>query len=236
MLQLILSAFTLGILGSFHCVGMCGPIAMALPLKEESDWGKFSGAMLYNSGRITTYTFFGLAFGLIGRSFSIFGYQQWVSIGLGVSILIVLLLPKKITAQFGQNSITAFFAKIRSSLGKLFAKKNHASLYSIGLLNGLLPCGLVYMAAALAIATGAVGKGMMFMAFFGLGTLPMMWGMAFFGTFVRISLRQKIRKAYPYFMTIIALLLILRGLGLGIPYVSPRIDLGQHLVPVSCGK
>ncbi|MDE3211829.1 MAG: sulfite exporter TauE/SafE family protein [Bacteroidota bacterium] len=236
MLQIFLSAFTLGILGSFHCVGMCGPIAMALPLKEQSDWGKFSGALIYNLGRITTYSVFGLVFGLIGRSFGFFGYQQGVSIILGVLILISIFLPSKITTRYGQNILTNFFTKIRSSIGTLFSKRNRTSLYTIGLLNGLLPCGLVYMAAALAIATGAVVRGIVFMMAFGLGTLPLMWGMAFFGSFIKMSLRQKIRKAYPYFMTAIALLLILRGLGLGIPFVSPRIAMGQHMAPISCGK
>lgn len=118
----------------------------------------------------------------------------------------------------------AFFEKIRAALGQLFFKKNYSSLFSIGLLNGLLPCGLVYMAAAGAVATGDVVNSVLFMAFFGLGTLPVMWSVAFFGNYVSIGLRQKIRKAYPYMMALMACLLILRGLGLGIPYVSPTVN------------
>lgn len=236
MLQIILSAFSIGIFGSFHCVGMCGPIAMALPLRNQSDWSKFSGALVYNLGRITTYAAFGLFFGLLGKGFGIWGYQQWLSVVLGLLILIALFFPSNVTFRYGQNILNSFFTKIRSSIGALFSKKSRASLYTIGLLNGMLPCGLVYMAAALAIATGAVGKGMVFMIAFGLGTLPLMWGMAFFGSFINLGLRQKIRKAYPYFMTAIALLLILRGLGLGIPFISPRMDMGHHMAPLSCGK
>jgi uncharacterized protein len=236
MMQLLISAFAMGILGSFHCVGMCGPIAMSLPLQKDSSWGKLSGSVLYNFGRITTYSFFGLVFGLIGRTFTFFGYQQWLSILLGVLILIVLILPRSLPVYNSQNFIISFFANIRKSLGKLFSRKNYVSVYSIGLLNGLLPCGLVYMAAAVAIATGHVEKGILFMIFFGLGTLPVMWGISFFGSYIGLEIRHRIRKIYPYFMAVIACLLILRGLGLGIPYVSPKINMGNSSVSISCGN
>ena len=62
MSQLVLAAFMMGLLGSFHCVGMCGPIALSLPLKHDSDWAKFSGALFYNSGRIITYSCFWFPF------------------------------------------------------------------------------------------------------------------------------------------------------------------------------
>jgi uncharacterized protein len=78
MIQLVIAAFAMGMVGSFHCIGMCGPIALSLPLKKESSWGKFSGAILYNLGRITTYIAFGLVFGLLGKSVALFGYQQWL--------------------------------------------------------------------------------------------------------------------------------------------------------------
>ena len=236
MVQLIVAAFVMGMVGSFHCIGMCGPIALSLPLNQESSWGKFSGTMFYNFGRITTYAGFGLIFGLIGKSVALFGYQQWLSITLGILILVVLILPKKISSYYNRNFIISFFGRLRASIGKLFLKKNYSSLYSIGLLNGLLPCGLVYMAAAIAIATGDTTNSIFFMAFFGLGTLPMMWGIAFFGNYVSIGIRKNIRKAYPYLMTILACLLILRGLGLGIPYVSPKADMAKKAVPVCCEK
>ncbi|MEO8862476.1 MAG: sulfite exporter TauE/SafE family protein [Ginsengibacter sp.] len=234
MAQLIIAAFMMGSLGSFHCVGMCGPIALSLPLKDTSAWGKFSGALFYNSGRIITYTIFGFIFGSIGKSVAFFGYQQWLSIILGVVIILFIILPKRVSSFKNNNFILLFLEKLRSSIGKLFLKKNFPSLFSIGLLNGLLPCGLVYMAAAVAVSTGDVANSMIFMAFFGLGTLPMMWGIAFFGNYVSIGLRQKIRKAYPYMMTLLACLLILRGMGLGIPYVSPKVNVEKKDVINCC--
>ena len=223
MIQLIVAAFTMGLLGSFHCVGMCGPLALSLPLSTNTIWSKFSGAFLYNTGRIITYSVFGFVFGLIGKSASLFGYQQWLSISLGVLIIFFVILPKRISVFSHKNLITVFFEKIRSGLGNLFSRKNYSSLFFIGLLNGLLPCGLVYMAAAAAVATGDIVDSILFMAFFGLGTLPIMWSLAFFGNYVSIGIRQKIRRAYPYMMMMMGCLLILRGMGLGIPYISPEM-------------
>ncbi len=236
MVQLIVAAWMMGLLGSFHCVGMCGPIALSLPLKNDNAWSKFSGALLYNSGRVVTYTSFGFLFGLVGKSVALFGYQQWLSIFLGLLIIFFIIIPKRISFFKHQNFALVFFEKLRFSIGKLFSKQNFSSLFSIGLLNGLLPCGLVYIAAAAAVATGDVLNSMAFMAFFGLGTLPMMWSVAFFGNYVSISLRQKIRKAYPYMMLLMACLLILRGMGLGIPYVSPKVSVEKSAIQDCCTR
>ena len=129
-----------------------------------------------------------------------------------------------------------FFERLRSALGRLFSTKNYSSLFSIGLLNGLLPCGLVYMAAAGAVATGNILNSVFFMASFGLGTLPMMWSIAFFGNYVSIGIRQKIRRAYPYLVTFMACLLILRGMGLGIPYLSPEMKTEKANIIECCAK
>ncbi len=236
MLQLILAAFAMGLLGSFHCVGMCGPLALSLPIADNSFWSKFFGALLYNAGRIVTYSVFGLVFGIIGKSVALFGFQQWLSIIMGILIIFFVILPKRLSSFSNQKGVFLFFENIRRKLGNLFFKKNHSSLFAIGLLNGLLPCGLVYMAAAGSLATGDVANGVLFMAFFGLGTLPIMWSIAFFGNYIGISIRQNIRKAYPYMMMLMACLLILRGLGLGIPYVSPKVDVNKKVIHSCCIK
>ena len=237
MLQLFFVAFMIGIVGSFHCVGMCGPLALSLPLSNNSMAAKFIGALMYNAGRIVTYSFFGLVFGLIGQTAALFNFQQWLSIIIGVVILLFIIVPKKYKMQYSASSYTTgFFTKLRSRLSKLFTQKNHSSLFVIGLLNGLLPCGLVYMAVAGSLATGDVVESILFMAFFGLGTLPIMWSIAFFGNYVGLGIRQKIRRAYPYMMALMACLLILRGMGLGIPYVSPKLNTEKHAVQGCCSK
>ncbi len=230
MAPVFIAAFTMGLLGSFHCVGMCGPLALSLPVNNGNTWSKFTGAVLYNAGRICTYSLFGVLFGAIGRSVAFFGYQQWLSVSLGVLIILFIILPKRVRLFKGGHFLLTFLEKLRAALGRLFFKKNSASLFAIGLLNGLLPCGLVYMAAAGAVASGSMTSSISFMAFFGLGTLPMMWSMAFFGNYVSAGFRQQIRKAYPYMMSFIACLLILRGIGLGIPYLSPKMDMGKKQI------
>ncbi|MBK7122455.1 MAG: sulfite exporter TauE/SafE family protein [Chitinophagaceae bacterium] len=237
MISLFLVAFSIGIVGSFHCVGMCGPLALSLPLSQNSLMAKFSGALLYNAGRIVTYSAFGLVFGLIGQTAALFGFQQWLSIVAGAIILLFIIMPKKYTInRMVSGKATSFFTGLRNRLGLLFTKKNNSSLFVIGLLNGLLPCGLVYMAVAGAIAAGDVFSSVMFMASFGLGTLPVMWSIAFFGNYIGVSVRQKIRRAYPFMMALMACLLILRGMGLGIPYVSPELNTQKTEVHGCCIK
>lgn len=233
MTALILAALLMGALGSFHCVGMCGPLAISLPLNDNNNRAKFFGAILYNAGRVVTYSLIGLLFGIVGKSFALFGFQQWLSVILGVLIIVFVILPKRTTSLKKPGTGIWLMEKLRSRLGSLFQKKNQASLFTIGMLNGLLPCGLVYMAVAGAVATGDITGSVLFMAFFGLGTLPVMWGVAFFGNYVSLQFRQRIRRAYPYMLLLMACLLILRGMGLGIPYVSPEMKADQSQ-PVNC--
>lgn len=219
----ILAAITLGFLGSFHCIGMCGPIALTIPLNRESKLNIFSGTVIYNIGRITTYSIIGLLFGFLGKSFVIAGWQSILSIALGISILIILLLPNISKKYFPTSFLMIFLEKLKSKIRILFGIKTLISLYSIGILNGLLPCGLVYMAIAGSVATGDEIKGAVFMAGFGLGTLPAMMLVSFIRDYITIGFRENIRKLVPVFVGIMALLLILRGLNLGIPYISPSI-------------
>ncbi len=237
ILAFLIVALSLGFLGSFHCVGMCGPIALALPLGKSS-WGrKFSGVLLYNVGRALTYGVFGLLFGLLGKGFVIGGYQQWLSIGLGVLILVGLLLPSRLTSSVGLFRFAAHVVqRLKSSIGKLFTNGSMASLFTIGLLNGFLPCGLVYMGIAGAIATGDAFKGSMFMMAFGLGTLPAMLAVSVAAGSISLAWRNKIRKAVPVFVGAMALVLILRGMNLGIPYISPELNKTDCTKHSCCSK
>lgn len=226
MITLFITALIMGAVGTFHCIGMCGPLALALPVVTDNSTSRFFSTLLYNLGRVTTYSILGAVFGIAGSSIAFFGYQQMLSIILGIVIIIFILIPKNTFTS--QKAVMRFFEKIRTSLGKLFIRKNYHSVYFIGLLNGLLPCGLVYLAIAGAVSTGSVLKSSLFMAAFGLGTLPVMWSIAFFGGFINIRVRQGIKKLYPYVMFTMAILLIIRGLGLNIPYLSPSVNNHGH--------
>ena len=224
-MNIFLPALTLGFLGSFHCVGMCGPIALALPLNHDSWLSKISGTLIYNFGRILTYALLGGLFGLLGQSLVIAGYQQIVSITLGVAILILVLLPNKTHSRYKLTSfIYAYVGKLKQRLSILFKKKSYSSLFFIGTLNGMLPCGLVYLGIAGAIASGSSVQGSIFMVSFGLGTLPAMLTLSLLGNSISLNFRNKINKAVPVFVVAMALLLIVRGMNLGIPYVSPQMS------------
>lgn len=214
----LFTAFLLGAMGSFHCVGMCGPLALSLPFADNNVSSIFTGSLLYNAGRITTYAFLGALIGGIGLTASTFGIQQWLSVLFGSVILIILIINKR---KITQSNSLPFYNVIRKQLGKLYNKRTNASFYFIGVLNGLLPCGLVYIAMAGSASMHSYLESAAFMMAFGLGTLPLMWSVIFFGNVVNLQIRNKIKSLYPYMMGLMACLLIIRGLGLGIPYVSP---------------
>ncbi|WP_445736533.1 sulfite exporter TauE/SafE family protein [Mariniflexile sp.] len=219
---MLISAFVLGLLGSFHCVGMCGPIAFMLPVDRTNAYKKISQISLYHIGRLLAYSLIGLVFGLIGKSLSIFGFQQQLSIAIGVLMIVVVIIPQKTFNKYNVSKpIYKGVSKVKSALGNALKKKTADTFLTIGFLNGFLPCGLVYMAVFAAIAGGNALNGSLYMAVFGLGTIPLMTTAIYFSQFLKGSARQKIQKAIPMFVVLIGLLFILRGLGLGIPYLSP---------------
>jgi sulfite exporter TauE/SafE len=228
MMPLLLTALIMGALGSLHCVGMCGPLALALPVWSSNPLAKFGSGLLYNLGRVTTYAMLGAVLGLMGASFTMGGFQQAFSITMGALMLLYLFWPAHFLLLKKKPIFPQFFESVRNMLGKLYFKKNYFAIYSIGLLNGFLPCGLVYMAIAGALSTGSVLNSSLFMATFGLGTLPVMWAVAFFGGLASIELRVQIKKAYPYLVFVMACLLIIRGLNLNIPYLSPTVETSAH--------
>lgn len=225
-MNLIFAAISLGFLGSFHCVGMCGPIALSLPIKNHSGFGKLSSILSYNFGRALTYSVLGLLFGLIGESFALFGMQQALSVVLGSIILLSVVIPVHYTNKFQiTQPLFRFFNALKTKMTNLFQKRSLSSLFTIGLLNGLLPCGLVYIAIAGAIASGSAVKGAVFMAGFGLGTIPLMMTLSWFVNLINPRFRSGLRFAFPYLVSVMAILMILRGMNLGIPYISPKMEI-----------
>lgn len=219
---MLITAFVLGLLGSFHCVGMCGPIAFLLPVDRANAIKKASQIALYHIGRLLAYSIIGLVFGLIGKSLYLFGFQQRLSIAIGILMIVIILIPQTVFNKYNLSKpIYKLISKVKSALGSALKKKTADTFLTIGFLNGFLPCGLVYMAVFAAIAGGNAFNGSLYMAFFGLGTIPLMTTAIYFSEFLKGTVRQKIQKAIPVFVVLIGILFILRGLGLGIPYLSP---------------
>ena len=232
---MLISALIFGLLGSFHCVGMCGPIAFLLPVDHKNNVRKLGQISLYHFGRLSSYAIIGLLFGLLGKSFSLFGLQQQLSILVGALMILVILLPyKKFSKYNGSKPIFKIVSKVKSNLGKQLKRKSPDTFYTIGFLNGFLPCGLVYMAVFGAIASGTALEGSLYMAVFGLGTIPLMTTAIYLGNFINLNIRSKIRKAVPVFVILIGLLFILRGMGLGIPYLSPMEITREITATQSC--
>lgn len=217
-------AFLTGFLGSLHCIGMCGAIVMALP-KSTGKFGKWLiGRLLYNSGRITTYGILGVIVGILGHGIKIAGFQQWLSIIMGVAILIALFFSYSLEQQIVKIPILdKFFFRLKQNLGKLLAINSHSSLYSIGLLNGLLPCGFVYLGLAGAMNSGCWECGGKYMLLFGLGTLPALLGFSFVMQFIPKNFFNS-SLIFRSMMVIFAFMLITRGLNLGIPFLSPNMN------------
>jgi sulfite exporter TauE/SafE len=219
---MIFSAFVLGLLGSFHCVGMCGPIAFMLPLDRTNTFKKITQITIYHVGRLLAYAIIGLVFGLLGKSFYLFGFQQQLSIAIGILMILVVVIPQQTFNKYNfSKPIYKMISKVKSGLGQALKKKTTDTFLTIGFLNGFLPCGLVYMAVFAAIASYNASNGSLYMVIFGLGTIPLMTTTIYFSNFLKGSARQKIQKVIPVFVILIGTLFILRGLGLGIPYISP---------------
>jgi sulfite exporter TauE/SafE len=219
---MLYTALILGLLGSFHCVGMCGPIAFLLPLDRENRGTRILQLSSYHFGRILTYSLLGLLFGIAGNTLHFFGIQQQLSIGMGIVMIISILAPIRFTNKFSvTRPIYKLVGKVKNALGAALKKKEPETFFIIGFLNGLLPCGLVYMAVFGAIALGKPLQGSVYMALFGIGTIPLMTTAIYLGNFLTNNIKQRILKVIPVVVVVIGLLFILRGLGLGIPYVSP---------------
>lgn len=219
---MLYTAFIFGLISSFHCIGMCGPIAMMLPVDRDNQAKKVTQIITYHLGRLTAYASIGLVFGLLGRGLFLAGMQQKLSLFIGVAMILVILIPERVLARHNfSKPVFVLISKVKSTLGKQFKNKSYKSLFTIGLLNGFLPCGMVYVALFGAIAMQNEVLGIVYMVLFGLGTVPMMSSVVYLQSFLTVSVRNKIQKAIPYVAVAMGILFILRGLGLGIPYVSP---------------
>jgi sulfite exporter TauE/SafE len=222
--EIIPIGFVMGAVGSLHCIGMCGPIAMSLPLGHRTNSGRLYVGLLYNTGRIFTYTWLGLVLGLAGDFLITPKIQSTLSLLFGAAILLSLFLPASIKRSLaGKSPAQGFFLNLRRQLGKLLSTPTNSSLFGIGMLNGLLPCGMIYLALTSSFLTGSAMNGGLFMAAFGAGTFPAMLAAVFFGSYLSQHIRLKLRKTIPFFLACMAALLVLRGLNLGIPYISPAL-------------
>ncbi|WP_339717713.1 sulfite exporter TauE/SafE family protein [Cyclobacterium amurskyense] len=220
---MIWTAFIWGILGSFHCIGMCGPIALALAGKDRNKY--LLNKLLYNSGRAVTYSLLGGLVGMVGFSLSLAGIQQWVSIVLGLMIIVLAFFYKESEKWITNSTLSSSLIKLKSQLGKSIKRGGRKAFFITGVFNGFLPCGMVYMALVASLALQSPVMGMAYMFVFGLGTFPVMILLMFSKDIFSINFRMKMNKAMPYFVMFMGVLFVMRGMGWGIPYLSPKLGL-----------
>ncbi|UII19102.1 sulfite exporter TauE/SafE family protein [Fulvivirga ligni] len=227
----VVSGFLAGFLGSVHCAVMCGPLSMAVNGQRN-----FLQQLFYNSGRLITYIILGIAFGFMGRGLSVFGWQQGLSIAMGVVVILFTLFPRYQHKLLQTPMHQRIIQPLRRQLQKVLKTKNLFTYLIIGMLNGLLPCGLVYMVLSVSVATGTIEGGALVMLGFGLGTWPMMLGITKLFTLIKTQKAISSQYIIPSLALIMGTLLILRGLSLDIPYVSPVISsLGLDWGISGCG-
>lgn len=227
-------AFTLGLFGSLHCVGMCGPLAIAFSNKESNT--KFQNvlsALSYNMGRTVTYTLLGLIFGTLGSFLFVADLQKTISIILGILLIISFLFTIDIDHTISNHKLLfRYYAKVKSLISKMMQKSQEYHPFQLGMANGLLPCGLVYLALAGALATGTIIGGMGFMFLFGIGTLPMLFALTTGIGLFPLSVRTTFRKVLPYVTLAFGCFLVYRGVMVDMPV---QLDFWEALRnPVMC--
>ena len=228
MTSILASAFLLGIISNLHCLGMCGPIALAIPLNRSSKSAMLFGILQYHLGRVLIYAILGYILGYIGMGIKLFGVLQAISIIAGIGI-IIYAWRNKLT--FFKNPFTSSLrhtSLLSRSMGKIMRSESPLKLFLLGALNGLLPCGMVYTALITAVVLGTPILSATSMLAFGLGTLPGLVAFSLFAQQLGNPIRSKINRYLPYLITVVGLLITLRGMNLNIPYISPKVSFSEE--------
>lgn len=217
----------LGLGSASHCLGMCGPIAMVLPFKNANGSYKWFAMALYHTGRMLTYIILGIVIGIIGSLFRWQGIGAWISIVTGIMLLGyafkyagLFRISTKISWKQPTNWIRNIWSQVSHS-------GNQAWFFPAGMANGLLPCGMVYAAAIVALGMRSMGETISVMTGFALGTLPVFILLPFAAKLFNRT--NKYKYFIPILLFITSIWLILRGL---LALNSPT---HSHSIPMCIG-
>ena len=213
-------AFIFGLVTSLHCTLMCAPL-QAVVLGKWLGGRSPGRLLLYHSGRILTYVAMGVLIGLIGNSIGIQTWQKEFSLLAGLSLLLGYFTVRLLRWDQRINGfITPWLIRLQS---RNYQRKNRWRFLIGGSINGLLPCGMVYAALIPAAATGYPDMAGLAMAMFGLGTLPLLIGLNLTSNRFFSAYPGLFSKLIPISVVFVSAILILRGMELGIPYLSPEL-------------
>ncbi|MBU3744274.1 MAG: sulfite exporter TauE/SafE family protein [Sediminibacterium sp.] len=230
------TALILGAISSFHCVGMCGPLVLGLPVAQLPASQRFAGLWIYHAGRVSTYMLIGIIMGIVGRQISLAGWQQVFSLLLGCG-LIVYFISTRFTKPFSIPTIfRPLYTRVQAYIIRMLQRPTLRSMLTMGMANGWLPCGMVYVAATGAMASGSWLGGAGFMMLFGLATVPILFLLSLIGQLVDASLRSRMRNIMSFTTLVIGIMLIIRGLNLHIPFISSMMQSGTSGTAIDCGN
>lgn len=219
--EALAAALIIGFTGSLHCVGMCGPLAMIVPLRGN----KWAAIFTYHFSRIFVYALLGFAFGALGAHVIILESGQRLTLILGIALLLFFVVPAIFPGWRFSSKVSTMAIGFYGKLSKpAMQSKTFLSVAVLGAINGLLPCGLVYVALAGAVSTGSGLAGALFMLAVGLGTFPATITIMSLRNYINPHIQRFSRFAVPVVAGVLAFTLIARGLNLDIPFVSPKVE------------
>jgi hypothetical protein len=211
----LVTGLLLGVVGSAHCAGMCGPLVLTITrgLERPSRRAMLRHALSYHTGRVSIYVLLGLAAGLVGQTLTLWGLGRALAVVAGLVLLLVAAgtagpawfrRAGARPAALATNAcvIVGRWSRIHPVAGPLFA----------GAANGLLPCGLVYSAVLTAAALGSAASGVVLMAGFGVGTVPALLALSMAAASQAFGIRARLRRITPVLLVLTAALLLVRGL------------------------
>lgn len=217
---MIWTGLTLGLLSGLHCVGMCGPLVLALPTFDGKKGSRWVNMLNYHLGRGVMYATLGGLIGLVGQGIELFTFQRSVAVIGGIMMILLALLPALSNRIALPSSIAKEINALRQSMIVKLRGGNTFAWFGLGALNGMLPCGALYFALAAALTVGNWAGGALFMLLFASGTTLFLLSLQFIKN--RFSTGMlKFQKYMPWAMALVGILLVLRGMDLGIPYLSP---------------
>ncbi len=222
MLTIILSGLVLGFGGSFHCLAMCGAISLSVKsAKPGIAWSQ----LLYHLGRILSYCVLAVVLSASKGLNWLQNGQNIISISLGSALFVgaILFIISDTLSQRASQAASSLLYRLRKLI---FPNGMQSSLWNavaIGLINGLLPCGFVYLALAGSLMQDSVPESLLFMSAFGLGTIPALAGLSLAAKIPVLSNVISSRRFVVSAAALAGLLLVVRGMALGIPYLSPAL-------------
>ena len=225
-------AFLIGMGGSVHCVGMCGPIALALPVKNLHFNAVLINRLVYNLGRVATYATMGFVIGAVGLGAQLIGIQKYLSVLLGVCLIIyIIFFASRFPLLSRLKVFNGLLVKIKLLIKRKMSMTGKRNNFFIGMLNGLLPCGLVYVALVNSLLVSSPWEGFIFMAVFGLGTLPALFILPFATRIFSFRPWVNVKKIVPFLIFGLGVFLIIRGINFDNPFFTAPGEIISNCLP-----